>query len=178
MIGNPKKITSQPVVPQAETIFWHIPNSSNSYVFGFHYHKNVVDLPSLGVFLNSNCSNCCSLSYRRILIIHRSPVVTQALGLARAASLGRVARDQAESWKTSDFAMETTKKAAISKANIIFQIFQFLLRFLSVLWSVGFQCFTQEPTWQGEHNSLPDKLGAQHKMTRGLERKSKICPQF
>ena len=51
MIGNPKKITSQPVVPQAKTIFWHIPNSSNSYVFGIHYHKHVVDLPSLGVFL-------------------------------------------------------------------------------------------------------------------------------
>ena len=97
------------------------------------------------------------------------------LGLLARQVRGESRETRRSPGKTSDFAMETTKKAAISKANIIFQIFQFLL---SVLWFVGFQWFTQEPTWQGEHNSLPDKLGAQHKMTRGLERKSKICPQF
>ncbi|CAL1159463.1 unnamed protein product [Cladocopium goreaui] len=58
------------------------------------------------------------------------------LGLLARQVRGESRETRRSPGKTSDFAMETTKKAAISKANIIFQIFQFLL---SVLWSVGFQ---------------------------------------
>ena len=48
---DPKKRTREAVVPQAETIFWHIPNSK--VYAGFHYLLSISQV--LLFFLNSNC---------------------------------------------------------------------------------------------------------------------------